>query len=98
MDLELYSSPGILELSAEGEGSETDIDMAVRGPRGRRGEKGEKGDKGEDGGAEVSVRDGWFYMSISDDGHLLLTSNAGETLPPLEIDYTTGHLVYSIEI
>lgn len=55
--------------------------------------KGPKGDTGEKGEAGA----GWFYMQVSDDGHLLLTTNIEETPTTMAIDQDTGHLIYTIE-
>lgn len=66
------------------------------GPAGPQGPQGEPGPKG-DTGALVDLETGVFAMGLSPEGHLLVTVNTDTAAPPLEIDATTGHLVYKIE-
>lgn len=74
-------------------GGYQDTGVAARGDKGDKGEKGDKGDNG----ALVELGTGVFAMSVSPQGHLLVSVNAQETAPPLEIDEATGHLIYKIE-
>lgn len=61
----------------------------------RLGEKGEKGEPGADGTAVVTeITPGMFAMSISAEGHLIVTHHASEAPPPLKI--VDGHLKYII--
>lgn len=60
-----------------------------------RGERGERGEKGDDG-VIVDLESGIFAMTVSDDGHLLALVNDGQTLPGMEIDTGSGHLIYKI--
>lgn len=62
--------------------------------------KGEKGDKGDPGsatggtGAITELESGYFMMSVSEEGHLLLTHNDNDPQPPLSI--ADGKLIYTI--
>lgn len=69
-----------------------------QGAKGERGETGLKGDRGEkgDNGACIPLGFGMFAMSVSEEGHLLVSVNEEEPFPPLEIDPETGHLMYKI--
>lgn len=81
-------------------------DQGEQGPKGDKGDPGDqgpKGDPGQDGKDGVDGRDGvmlelapgMFAMGLSEDGHLLVAVNEGDTAPPLEIN-ERGHLVYKI--
>ncbi|WP_303202833.1 hypothetical protein [Raoultibacter timonensis] len=50
--------------------------------------------KGRDG-AVVDLAPGMFAMTVSEGGHLILTHNASDPAPPMEIR-ADGHLVYKI--
>lgn len=70
-------------------------EVGPKGEQGRQGEKGEKGEPGEDGTAIVTdLNPGVFAMSISKEGHLIVTHNATEEAPPLKV--VDGHLKYVI--
>lgn len=70
-------------------------EIGPKGEQGEQGEKGEKGDPGEDGTAVVTeITPGMFAMSISAEGHLIITHHASEAPPPLKI--VDGHLKYII--
>lgn len=65
------------------------------GPQGKQGERGPKGEPGADGTAVViEVKPGMFALSISAEGHLIVTHNAADEAPPLKI--VDGHLKYII--
>lgn len=65
------------------------------GPQGKQGERGPKGEPGADGTAVVTeVKPGMFALSISAEGHLIVTHNAADEAPPLKI--VDGHLKYII--
>lgn len=80
-----------------------DTGLAARGPKGDTGAQGPKGDRGEPGpqgekgdtGALAELGAGVFAMSVSQEGHLLVSVNVREDAPPLEID-EAGHLIYQI--
>lgn len=79
------------------------VDTAIRaaGTKGDRGETGPKGDKGEKGdpgrdGVLLDMAPGVFAMALSDEGHLLVAVEEGQSVPPLVIDQRTGHLLYQI--
>lgn len=89
-------------------GTYRDTGVAARGPqgepgeRGPQGETGPKGNRGEPGpkgddGVLLDLETGVFAMSVSPEGHLLVSVNVQEAAPPLEID-GDGHLIYKIEI
>lgn len=70
-------------------------EVGPKGEQGRQGEKGEKGEPGEDGTAIVTdLKPGVFAMSISKEGHLIVTHNATEEAPPLKV--VDGRLKYVI--
>lgn len=70
-------------------------EIGPKGEQGRQGEKGEKGEPGADGTAVVTeITPGMFAMSISAEGHLIVTHHASEAPPPLKI--VDGHLKYII--
>lgn len=46
-------------------------------------------------GVLTQVSPGMFAFGVSEDGHLLVAVNEGDTAPPLEIDQR-GHLIYKI--
>lgn len=68
--------------------------QGIPGPAGSQGPRGETGPKGEDG-ILLELGAGVFAMSVSPEGHLLVSVNAEEAAPPLEID-RNGHLIYKI--
>ena len=55
------------------------------------------GDRGAQGppGVLTQVSPGMFAFGVSENGHLLVAVNEGDTVPPLEIDQR-GHLIYKI--
>lgn len=88
-------------------GAYRDTGVAAQGPKGDTGAQGPKGDQGERGprgetgpkgedGALIDLETGVFAMSVSGEGHLLVSVNVQEDAPPLEID-EKGHLIYQIE-
>lgn len=80
-------------------------EQGERGPAGKDGSPGPKGDTGpvgppgpagEDGadGVIVELSPGVFAMSVSKEGHLIVTYNESDPAPPLKI--ANDHLVYVI--
>lgn len=71
--------------------------QGIQGPRGERGPKGEKGDIGDRGesGVIVPLENGFFALSISDNGDLLVHYAEGTIPPNLSIS-TNGDLIYSL--
>lgn len=67
------------------------------GEKGDKGDTGPQGPKGEDGDAAavVNLGAGYFAMSVSEEGHLIVTHNDNEPAPPLSIK--DGRLVYTID-
>ncbi len=74
------------------------------GPRGAQGPQGEKGDKGETGpqgpqgesGVAAPV-DGFFTLSLDENGNLWAYTAENGGAPPLEYDEDTGDLYYVTE-
>ena len=66
------------------------------GPEGPPGIQGPQGPPGENGGngAVVSLDPGLFAMSVSAEGHLIVTHNTSDPAPPLAI--VDGRLKYLI--
>lgn len=66
------------------------------GPEGPQGIQGPQGPPGENGGngAVVSLDPGIFAMSVSEEGHLIVTHNTSDPAPPLSI--VDGRLKYLI--
>ena len=70
-------------------------EIGPKGAQGKQGEKGEKGDPGVDVTAIVTeIKPGMFALSISTEGHLIVTHNAADEPPPLKV--VDGHLKYII--
>lgn len=69
----------------------------IQGPRGERGPHGEKGDPGDRGesGVMVPIENGFFALSISDNGDLLVHC-ADDTTPPHLSISNDGDLIYSL--
>lgn len=65
---------------------------AFDGPPGPPGEQGEPGRDA----AIFDMRAGVFAMQVSDEGHLLVMVNDGQTPPDIRIDPESGHLIYEI--
>ena len=58
--------------------------------------KGEPGPRGSDGnGITTSLKPGYFSLSVEPDGHLYLTHNDNDPVPPLSIK--GGKLIYTID-
>lgn len=85
-------------------------DPGERGPKGDKGDKGDPGKDGVNGKNGVDGKDGAdgldgvlldltpgvFAMALSQEGHLLVAVQEGQSVPPLVIDPATGHLLYQI--
>lgn len=72
-------------------------DTGPEGPPGIQGPEGPKGDtgpQGPSGGVIMSLDPGLFAMSISEEGHLIVTYNITDPAPPLKI--VDGRLKYVI--
>ena len=72
-------------------------DTGPEGPPGIQGPEGPKGDtgpQGPSGGVIMSLDPGLFAMSISEEGHLIVTYNVTDPAPPLKI--VDGRLKYLI--
>lgn len=67
----------------------------IQGPQGERGPQGEKGEQGDRGesGVVVPLENGFFALSISDNGDLLVHYADGATPPDLSIS-NNGDLIY----
>lgn len=73
---------------------EFDGEKGDTGPQGPQGIQGPQGPKGEDGTATITKLDpGVFAMSVRD-GHLILTHNDTDPVPPLKV--VNGRLKYII--
>ena len=62
----------------------------MQGPEGPRGPQGPAGESG----AIIALDPGMFAMSVSEEGHLIVTHNTSDPAPPLAI--RDGHLKYLI--
>ena len=71
--------------------------QGIQGPPGERGPRGEKGDTGDRGesGVMVPLENGFFALSISDSGDLLVHCADGTTPPNFHIS-NNGGLIYSL--
>ncbi|WP_343249157.1 BppU family phage baseplate upper protein [Diplocloster hominis] len=65
------------------------------GPPGIQGEQGPVGPQGPDGVAVITqLNPGLFAVAVDSNGHLIVTHNDNEPVPPLEIQ--EGRLVYTV--
>ena len=65
------------------------------GPQGPQGIQGPQGPPGENGTAAVVTLDpGMFALTVNGEGHLILTHNTSDPVPPLQV--VDGHLKYII--
>ena len=74
---------------------EFDGEKGDTGPQGPQGIQGPQGPPGENGTAAVVTLDpGMFALTVNDEGHLILTHNTSDPVPPLQV--VDGHLKYII--
>lgn len=71
-----------------------DTEISALGEQGEVGPAGPPGPQGTDG-AIIDLEAGIFAMTVNSDGHLIVSVNVDEEIPPLEID-EQGHLIYKI--
>lgn len=64
--------------------------IGQQGPQGIQGEKGDKGDPGESG--VITQINGFFTLSVDDDGNLWAHHSDDELIPNFEYDNETGNL------
>lgn len=74
---------------------EFDGEKGDTGPQGPQGIQGPQGPPGENGTAAVVTLDpGMFALTVNGEGHLILTHNTSDPVPPLQV--ADGHLKYII--
>lgn len=74
---------------------EFDGEKGDTGPQGPQGIQGPQGPPGENGTAAVVTLDpGMFALTVNGEGHLILTHNTSDPVPPLKV--IDGHLKYVI--
>ena len=73
-------------------------EIGPQGPQGIQGPKGEKGEKGDPGeSGVVAPVNGFFTLSVDNEGNLYACSSESGTSPTIEFDEETGDLYYITE-
>ncbi len=74
------------------------IPQGIQGLQGPVGPQGPTGPQGPEGSPSAVIRGetGIFAMNVDESGHLIVTVNDEEDIPPIHIDSATGHLLYTV--